>query len=580
MKKLFTLLLVFSIFFGLTQTVDAQSQRMVVVEEATNASCPPCASQNPPLQALLNQNTDKAIFIAYQVWWPGYDAMYLDNQPDVDWRIGDYYTDITGAPNIKIQGTSSADLPSALTQNVIDGIHGEMSEFDITMSASIDNGVLNINGTIDGTATYDAAGDLRLRLVVTEDVIYNEDLVQIGTNGETEFHHVFKKFVGGTDGLDLADNWVDGDTYSFMESYDLSQLNIYHYDGIEVVALIQDEGNKYIPQAAKVSGLPITVATDINSSANDISGLPEMVCSGDQTITPSVKIQNSGNNDLTSLDIVYDVNGGTPQTFSWTGSLGTLSSETVTLDPISFVAGDVNTINVSLENPNGSTDEDLSDNTSSADMSLAPHGLDQIIVTLNTDCWPEETSWDIKDGAGMVVASGGSYDGMAETEIIDTVMLAMELDCYEVGFYDTYGDGLNGSQWPSCSTDGSFVVTDIEGTVLFDYDGSYEASEINAPFEAAGVVGVTENILNNEFTLAPNPVSDVTSVGFTLPESAETMIRVFNVAGQEVLVKNLGLLGAGTYQEDLSLIDLNPGIYFVNLTSGNNTGLKKVTVMR
>ena len=110
--------------------VDAQSPRMAVVEEATQASCPPCATANPPLQALLNQNTDKAIFIAYQVWWPGYDAMYLDNTTEVDWRIiNNYYTSITGAPNIIMQGNSGAQAVSYVTQNRIDNTFAEMSEF-------------------------------------------------------------------------------------------------------------------------------------------------------------------------------------------------------------------------------------------------------------------------------------------------------------------------------------------------------------------------------------------------------------------------------------------------------------------
>src|SRR5690606_26106934 len=126
MKKLFTFLIVFTIIAGLTQISEAQSPRMVVVEEATNASCPPCFAQNPPLQALLNQNTDKAIFIGYQVWWPGYDAMYLDNTTEVQWRIiNGYYTSITGAPNIVIQGSGTAGLPNTLTQNVINNIYAE-----------------------------------------------------------------------------------------------------------------------------------------------------------------------------------------------------------------------------------------------------------------------------------------------------------------------------------------------------------------------------------------------------------------------------------------------------------------------
>jgi len=50
-------LLFFSII-GLILNLNAQSQRMVLIEEATNASCGPCASQNPAFDILLNQNRD------------------------------------------------------------------------------------------------------------------------------------------------------------------------------------------------------------------------------------------------------------------------------------------------------------------------------------------------------------------------------------------------------------------------------------------------------------------------------------------------------------------------------------------
>ena len=580
MKKLFTLLLAFALFMGSTINLDAQSPRMAVVEEATQASCPPCASQNPPLQALLNQNTDKAIFIAYQVWWPGYDAMYLDNTTEVDWRIiNNYYTSITGAPNVILQGNSGAQSVSYITQNRIDNIYAEMSEFDIDLSAEIVNGMINITGTV--TATAAASGDLRLRLILTEDLITNDDLIQIGTNGETEFHHVFKKFIPGVDGIDLEDNWAPSDTYTIDETFDLSTLNIYHYDGLEVVAMIQNDDNKFIHQAEKISGIPITVQYDLNPVAVEVTDLPDEVCSGMQTITPSVKIQNGGNDELTTLDIMYDVNGGDMQTFEWTGSLSTLASETVMLDPITFEATSSNMVNVELGNPNGGVDEDDSNNIADGSFSQTDNSSGHILtITINTDCWPQETTWDIKDGSGAVIENGGPYDGQTETEIVEEVTLPEDLDCYKFTFYDAYGDGLNGSQWPSCATDGNVMVTDSAGAVIWEYDGTTELSEEITTFEAMAPLGVVENVLNAEFTVAPNPVRSNATINFTLVENQETMVRVLNITGQVVMVERFGLLGAGEYQEELDFSNLQPGVYFINLVSGDSTGLKKVTVVR
>ena len=56
MKKylLLSLLLAGSSWF-----VSAQNQRLVLAEEFTNASCGPCAAQNPAFDALLSANPTK-----------------------------------------------------------------------------------------------------------------------------------------------------------------------------------------------------------------------------------------------------------------------------------------------------------------------------------------------------------------------------------------------------------------------------------------------------------------------------------------------------------------------------------------
>jgi hypothetical protein len=56
-------------------------QRLVLLEHFTQASCGPCASQNPALNALLDNNTTKVVAIKYQTSWPGTDPMNAAN-PD------------------------------------------------------------------------------------------------------------------------------------------------------------------------------------------------------------------------------------------------------------------------------------------------------------------------------------------------------------------------------------------------------------------------------------------------------------------------------------------------------------------
>ncbi|HML86466.1 MAG TPA: hypothetical protein PKE52_15025, partial [Bacteroidales bacterium] len=61
MKRIFTILLAISI----ATLGYSQSQRLVLLEEFTQASCGPCASSNPTIHALLVNNPTKITGIYY-----------------------------------------------------------------------------------------------------------------------------------------------------------------------------------------------------------------------------------------------------------------------------------------------------------------------------------------------------------------------------------------------------------------------------------------------------------------------------------------------------------------------------------
>ena len=83
-----------------------KSQRMVLVEEFTQASCYSCALYNPALNTLLAANTSKVISLKYQTSWPGVDPMNAANPSDVAGRVS-FYGWISGVPIVVKDG----DLP-------------------------------------------------------------------------------------------------------------------------------------------------------------------------------------------------------------------------------------------------------------------------------------------------------------------------------------------------------------------------------------------------------------------------------------------------------------------------------------
>ena len=73
-----------------------------MLEEATNASCPPCAANNPNLQKFFEANFGGIISVRYHAWWPGSDPMYNENTSENRTRIN--YYGISGVPGYTIDG--------------------------------------------------------------------------------------------------------------------------------------------------------------------------------------------------------------------------------------------------------------------------------------------------------------------------------------------------------------------------------------------------------------------------------------------------------------------------------------------
>ena len=50
--------------------------KISLFEHFTQASCGPCAAQNPYFQAVYGENVTNVHHVAYHTSWPGYDPMY------------------------------------------------------------------------------------------------------------------------------------------------------------------------------------------------------------------------------------------------------------------------------------------------------------------------------------------------------------------------------------------------------------------------------------------------------------------------------------------------------------------------
>ena len=586
MKKIFDFSFAL-IFICCTITVTAQSPRMTVVEEATQASCPPCATLNPILQELLNQNLDKTVFIAYQVDWPGLDPMNLDNPEEVRSRI-EYYG-MTQAPSIVIQGDSGPGPISSLDQNLIDQTFSETAEFDIQLSGAINNDELTINGEVKANTAV--SGNLKLHLLILEKLIVNEDLEFLGSNGESEFHHVFKKYIHGPDGLSLANDWQTNDSYTISETFDLNELNIYNKGELEVIAMVQNGDNKYIYQAALEDELDISVDFNNNVVAKSIKGLPRATCTGMQEVLPVVKLENYGNDPLTSATIEYNVNGGTPAIYEWSGMLTTFKKEEIELPKIAYEAEDINNVFVTISNPNGVTDEDNSNNNLTSDKIIAPLNQELVVIEIQADAFGPETYWEIRNEAGEMVTFGGNPNvGLTNFNMgtgpapahpdmytngslnIETFIIEAN-ECYTFHMTDYSENGLSAS----AGIPPYYKVSNIFGDTLV-YGTTEAFKEIIRHFQGDLGSSVDDQSLANKVQLYPNPVQSKVNLEITLRQPAAASVQLFNAIGQQVYTKDLGNISIGETIEQFDLSGLVNGIYMLNIKLNEEIVTRKIVV--
>lgn len=213
-----------------------------------------------------------------------------------------------------------------------------------------------------------------------------------------------------------------------------------------------------------------------NSGINAITTPNGLTCAA--SFTPQVVVRNFGSNNLTSVIINYNIDGGANNTFNWSGNLAPGASETVTLPSMSAANG-AHTFNAFTTMPNAVADNDANNDDASSTFNIVTNG--QLVnVIVNTDCWGYETYWEIENESNVVVAFGGNEDlvmpggqqdaspsdaGAYGDETTVTTALCLQDGCYEFTIYDDYGDGLDGTA-SGCDIDGSYSIENADSDVL------------------------------------------------------------------------------------------------------------------
>ncbi len=185
MKQRFTLLIAASLAFSANAQL---AKKYAYFEHFTQASCGPCAAQNPTFQTnILNYYNEGVHHVAYHTSWPGVDPMNSHNAPQVSSRVSFY--GVNGVPNMQMNGINK-DSPANITQDMVNQIFTEGSPVKVDVTQTVDASNVNIKVIIT-TVGDKPAGTYRLMTAVVEKIVKYTS--PPGSNGERDFPNVFRK---------------------------------------------------------------------------------------------------------------------------------------------------------------------------------------------------------------------------------------------------------------------------------------------------------------------------------------------------------------------------------------------------
>lgn len=574
MRKTLLLFVTFGFhFISTAQTFVSTTpqNRNVVLEEFTGINCTFCPNGHLIANQLRANNPGRVVVVNVHV---GGFAAPDPGQPDLRTNFGGPLTsqaNVTGYPAATVnrevfqglgQNGGGTGMSRGNWTNAANQLLPQSSPVNVAARASVNLATRELTVVVE--AFYTAASDASTNRLTVALMQNNIEGPQVGAsanpsailpNGNYNHMHALRHFLTAQWGATIS-NTAQGsfftDTYTYTLPDDIRGIPLVLGD-LEVAVWVA-EGNQYV--------LTGNIAELEYVSPNAVDAMPfstsvEAFVCGD-AISPEVQIQNLGNEYLNSLDILYSVNGGPTSTFNWTGNLPTAARATVTLPTITFGHLEQNTLWVATQNPNGQADQQPTNDIMMTGFLPAKNSGTEVTITIRTDNYGDETTWELRGSNGNLVSSGGPYANNQTTELNFT----LENGCHEFIIYDEYGDGI------CCAYGNGFYKIESNGVIVYEGAG-FTDKEIRS-FNVGGAANVENTHAFSGMTVYPNPFQSEAMLRFNLNSSEDVQVSMRNALGQTVMAQPMGRLNPGQYSINLNGNGLTTGIYLVSLQTGEH----------
>lgn len=616
-KLLLSTLLIISVMF----ITNAQTQRMVMYEGFSNASCGPCASQNPAIQAVIDANLTKVVAIKYQVNWPGSDPMNAQTQADVNPKV--LYYGITGVPATRVDGTAIS-----MNQTNVNNRYAVPSPFflNLTHELSPTGDSMYVKAVVRAAQAFNG-NNLVLQVGMVEREINFAS--PAGSNGEKNFFNVMRKMVPNSSGTPLQSAWNLNDSVVIELAVKIPTY-IYDISRVAFVAFVQQNSDKAVLQAAKTNPLPIDNYAIISS--NNIPVEPACM----DSVQIEIGVTNKGSVDITTFDVEYGIVGQTPSVYSWTGAIAADQTLNISLPFIQLI-GSSPAVYAKLLNTNGVTGTPTTNTQIQGVIPIiSSYTSAPINQTFAATAFPpanwhrvsaDNVQWTRATVGGFGLTPGGSakmdffnspqgeidylyVEGLDLSNISDpTLTFSLAHATYSASYNDRLAIEVStncGQNWSTIynKSSASGLTTAPYATNTFTPTASQWVketvsltsvqgqSEVLIRFKATSGYGnnlyiddvqvlstTSVNDVQNSLNyvnIFPNPVEDMLNIDFFLNKESNVNVKVYDITGKLVASNDLSLLSVGKHQIKFDSSNWTSGMYFTVVSTDNGVITNKV----
>jgi hypothetical protein len=190
----------------------------------------------------------------------------------------------------------------------------------------------------------------------------------------------------------------------------------------------------------------------------------------------------------------------------------------------------------------------------------------------------------LADGAGgAIITWSDMRNGASNTDIY-----AQRIDAS--GVVQWTANGVAVSTATGSQTAPQIVTNGTGGAIIAWRDTrnpvpSIYGQRVNANGQLGGTTDAPDNDhgtpdafkLNQSY---PNPFNPASTFTFSIPQTANVRLSIYNVLGQEVATVVNETLNAGSYSRTFNAAGLASGAYFYRLTAGENTETKRMLLLK